>query len=113
MGRLLRRVYQVCQNLLSIKKLSGTNFVSCHFTVTKFISEKLKSATVDMGMKDKLSDCLVHDVVAFRINSFAFVLRDKPSSTNPLPWIHVYITGKKLTCSNRYLKWVSLKFFDD
>ena len=106
MDSLLRRVNQVYQNWLSVKKYSGTCFVFFHFTLANaiLISEKLKSATVDSEMKETLSDGLVHDALAFRINSFAFVLRDKPSSTNPYPWIHVYTTGKKLTCSNRYFK---------
>ena len=54
-------------------------------------------------MMEKLSSKLNQDLLGFKINSFAYLLREETTSTNPLPWSHVYVVGDKITCSLRYL----------
>ena len=53
-------------------------------------------------MKEKFAPFLDSDVVAIKINRFAFAVQDK-TPRSQLPWLHVYVTGSKLTCSNRFV----------
>ena len=55
-------------------------------------------------MKEKLVDLMHHQLLGLKINQYSYLVRDHPSSTNPHPWIHIYVIGNKITCSLRYAK---------
>ena len=72
------------------------SFEPYHFRV------KLGEIVVDVAMREMLTTFIKGgETVGLKINQFAYIFRAKPSSTNPLPWIHVYVTGEKITCSLR------------
>ena len=62
--------------------------------------EKLEATTVDFDIYDKLrSQATNSEKLGFKINQFSFLIRDNPTTINPLPWTHVYVSGGKITCS--------------
>ena len=58
-------------------------------------------ATIDSASLEQLNSRLKEDIIGFKINHFTYLLREEPTSTNPLPWTHVYVQGDKITCSLR------------
>ena len=63
----------------------------------------MNKSTIDSATLEQLSSRLKDDIMGFKINHFTYLLREEPTSTNPLPWTHVYVLGDKITCSLRYI----------
>jgi len=56
---------------------------------------------MDVTMKEKLRECCHEEILGYRINQYAFLIRDEPCSTNPHPWCHVYVLNGNVTCDRR------------